>query len=85
MIVIGGFGGFLDLFYSDYVDSIEVYKDNFWRTVSEKLPVTYGLKATTFNNRPLVFGMIYHVYGFFFQFEDYQVHGITPLVSEIKS
>jgi len=55
LIVIGG----ADADFN-YLETTEIYKDNLWRTVYGKLPAISGLKATTVNNRPLVFVKIYH-------------------------
>ena len=53
-MVTGGFDG-------SYLDTTEIYKDNDWRTVAGKLPFVMGyMKATTINNRVLIFGNYYH-------------------------
>ena len=40
-----------------FLDTTEVYQDNEWRTVPGKLPMPLAsLRATTFNNRVLLFG-----------------------------
>ena len=61
-MVTGGLDG-----SSPYLDSTELYQDNVWRTVAGKLPVPLAsLRATTINNRVLVFGNNYQSMCIFF-------------------
>ena len=53
LIVTGGHGG------SIRFDSTEIYRNNVWTTVAAKLPdKMFDMRATTFNNRVLVTGIL---------------------------
>ena len=61
-MVTGGYTGSNIL-----LDSTEVYQDNEWRTVAGKMPMPLAsLRATTINNRVLVFGNNYQSIAFIF-------------------
>ena len=58
-MVLGGF----DPDFSVFLDSTEIfsYRDNVWNTLAEKLPSKIsGVRATTINNRILIFGNYDH-------------------------
>ena len=44
---------------SGFLDSTEIYSDNVWRTIRQKLPIKMGMfSGVTINNRVLTFGKI---------------------------